>query len=140
MTKNGVTTSINSDSDELIRHLYHEAAKTQRYGSLTDNEALRLITINPAKQLGIDARVGSIETGKDGDIAIFDKHPLSVYAINQYTIVDGVIRFDINKDPADMRLDVDPEENISTFYEQDHEHDDKCMQGVHMESAHSHKH
>ena len=54
-------TSINSDSDELIRHLYHEAAKTQRYGGLTDEEALKLITINPAKQLGIEDRVGSIE-------------------------------------------------------------------------------
>lgn len=141
LTKNGVTTSINSDSDELIRHLYHEAAKTQRYGSLTDNEALRLITINPAKQLGIDNRVGSIEKGKDGDIAIFNKHPLSVYAINQYTIVDGVVRFDINEDAADMRLDVDPDDEISTFFEQDHEHDDKCMQGVNMEGEqHSHSH
>ena len=68
LTENGVVTSINSDSGELIRHLYHEAAKTQRYGGLSDNEALRLITINPAIQLGIDDRVGSIEVGKDGDI------------------------------------------------------------------------
>ena len=65
LVRNGVVTSINSDSGELIRHLYHEAAKTQRYGDLTDNEALRLITINPATQLGIGDRVGSIEKGKD---------------------------------------------------------------------------
>lgn len=131
LTKNGVVTSINSDSEELIRHLYHEAGKTQRYGNLTDNEALRLITINPAKQLGIDERVGSIEVGKDGDIAIFNKHPLSIYAIAQYTIVDGIIRFNINEDAQDMRLDVDPSETISTYYEEsEHDHDDKCMQGV----------
>lgn len=132
LTKNGVVTSINSDSGELIRHLYHEAAKTQRYGGLTDNEALRLITLNPAIQLGIEDRVGSLEVGKDGDVAIFSKHPLSIYTIPQYTIVDGVVRFDINTDPVDMRLDVDPEEALPAFYEQEiHDHDaDACMQGV----------
>ena len=106
LTKNGVITSINSDSRELIRHLYHEAAKSQKYGGLSDNEALKLITLNPAIQLGIDDRVGSIEKGKDGDVVIFSKHPLSIYAIPQYTVVDGVVRFDINEDPADMRLDL----------------------------------
>jgi len=131
LTRNGVVTSINSDSGELIRHLYHEAAKTQRYGDLTDNEALRLITLNPAIQLGIDERVGSIEVGKEGDIAIFDKHPLSTYTIPQMTIVDGVVRFDID-DPADMRMDVDPEEKLSTFTEHSHDHEvDRCMQDVH---------
>ena len=129
LTENGVITSINSDSGELIRHLYHEAAKTQRYGGLSDAEALKLITINPAIQLGIDDRVGSIEIGKDGDISIFNKHPLSIYAIPQQTIVDGVVRFDIN-DPDDMRIDIDPEESISTFIDyqsEDHKHD-RCMQ------------
>ena len=75
LTKNGVVTSINSDSRELIRHLYHEAAKSQKYGGLSDNDALKLITLNPAIQLGIDDRVGSLEKGKDGDVAIFSKHP-----------------------------------------------------------------
>jgi len=131
LTRNGVLTSINSDSGELIRHLFHEAAKTQRYGGLTDEEALKLITINPAKQLGIDKRVGSIETGKDGDIAIFDKHPLSVYAIPQLTIVDGIIRFDINNDADDMRLDVDPKQSIPTFYDHQNQKEvDHCMDGV----------
>jgi len=130
LTKNGVTTSINSDSGELIRHLFHEAAKTQRYGGLTENEALRLITINPAKQLGIDKRVGSLEVGKDADIAIFKGHPLSVYAVPQFTIVDGIVRFDIN-DPADMRLSVSPSEAVPSFFEaHDHHDEDKCMQGV----------
>ena len=109
LTRNGVLTSINSDSSELIRHLFHEAAKTQRYGDLTDDEALALITINAAKQLGIESRVGSIETGKDGDLAIFNAHPLSIYAIPQMTIVDGIVKFNIDEDPDDMRLMVNPE-------------------------------
>ena len=131
LTKNGVVTSINSDSGELIRHLYHEAAKTQRYGDLTDNEALKLITLNPAIQLGIDSRVGSIEKGKDGDIAIFKNHPLSVYAIPQKTIIDGIIRFDIEKDADDMRLSVNPEEKVMPilYFERDRE---ACMEGSTM--------
>jgi len=140
LTRNGVVTSINSDSGELIRHLYHEAAKTQRYGDLTDNEALRLITLNPAIQLGIQDRVGSIEKGKEGDIAIFNVHPLSTYAIPQMTIVDGVVRFDINEDPADIRIDIDPEEKISSFTEHLHDHEvDRCMQDVHQFFS-THKH
>ena len=132
LTKNGVVTSINSDSRELIRHLYHEAAKSQKYGGLSDNEALSLITINPAIQLGIDDRVGSLEKGKDGDVVIFNAHPLSVYAIPQYTLVDGVVRFDINADNADMRIDINPEENIPNFQEAvDHHDDDSCLQGLH---------
>jgi imidazolonepropionase-like amidohydrolase len=127
LTRNGVVTSINSDDGELIRHLYHEAGKTQRYGGLTDEEALNLITINPAKQLGIADRVGSIEVGKEADIAIFSAHPLSVYAIPQMTIVDGVVRFDIENDKNDMRLDVDPEEAMPTM---SREADERCMQGV----------
>lgn len=129
LVRNGVVTSINSDSPDLIRHLYHEAGKTQKYGGLTDDEALSTITLNPAKQLGIDNRVGSLEVGKDGDIAIFKNHPLSIYAVPQYTVVDGVVRFDKAKDPADMRLMVDPKETIDvTFHENGHTHDN-CMQG-----------
>lgn len=129
LSRNGVVTSINSDSGELIRHLFHEAGKTQRYGGLTDEEALALITINPAKQLGVDDRIGSIEVGKDGDIAIFNAHPLSVYAIPQMTIVDGVVRFDIKNDPDDMRLDVNPEEDIPQVWLEGEEIDN-CMEGV----------
>ena len=134
LTKNGVVTSINSDSRELIRHLYHEAAKTQKYGQLTDAEALSLITINPAKQLGIDHRVGSLEPGKDGDVAIFSAHPLSVYAIPEYTIVDGIVRFDRNKDEDDIRLWIDPESPAVSQYEEAHEHDHGCMQDVELEN------
>lgn len=129
LTKNGVVTSINSDSGELIRHLYHEAGKTQRYGGLSDNEALKLITLNPAIQLGIEDRVGSIEKGKDADIAIFNAHPLSIYAVPQKTIVDGVVRFDINDDAPDMRIDVNPEETIPAFINYNAQYEnDNCMQ------------
>ncbi len=112
LTRNGVVTSVNSDSGELDRHLYHEAAKSQRYGGLTDDEALALITINPALQLGIADRVGSIEVGKDADLAVFDGHPLSVYAVPQMTFVDGVRYFDRQRDPDDVRLFVDPEASL----------------------------
>lgn len=127
LTRNGVNTSINSDSGELIRHLFHEAAKSQKYGSLSDNEALRLITLNPAMQLGIDDRVGSIEVGKDADIAIFDKHPLSTYAIPQMTFVDGVKYFDINTDEADQRIMIDPESTIEDVVIFSREDFDMCM-------------
>ncbi len=140
LTRNKVVTSINSDSGDYIRHLFHQAAKTQRYGDLTDNEALRLITLNPAIQLGIDSRVGSIEKGKEGDIAIFSNHPLSIYAIPQLTIVDGIVRFDIN-DVDDARVDIDPEEDFSSSYFEEHlghEHD-RCMQDV-WQFFESHKH
>lgn len=128
LTKNGVTTSINSDSGELNRHLYHEAAKTQRYGGLSDDEALALITINPAKQLGVDDRIGSIDVGKDADLVLFDEHPLSVYAIPQITIVDGVVEFDRAADPDDIRIIVDPAEDIAETHI--NESNDRCMEGV----------
>jgi len=131
LTRNGVVTSINSDSPDLIRHLYHEAGKTQKYGALTDDEALALITINSAKQLGVESRIGSIEVGKDGDIAIFKNHPLSIYGVPQYSIVDGIVRFDRAKDPADMRLMPDPKEtfDVTTMQQSGHTHDN-CMQGA----------
>ncbi len=143
LMRNGVVTSINSDSGDYIRHLYHQAAKSQRYGRLDDDETLSMITINPAKQLGIDNRVGSIEVGKDGDIAIFNGHPLSVYTIPQMTIVDGVIRFDIENDPDDMRMDVDPVRTIPAFFDyQNYQEDDRCMEGVEEQLFlfNSHKH
>jgi len=134
LTRNGVVTSINSDDAELTRHLYHEAAKTQKYGGLTDDEALSLITINPAKQLGIENRVGSLEVGKDGDVVIFKGHPLSVYAVPQFTMIDGVVKFDRSKDPDDMRLYVDPKQTIDVtdaVFEEDSEHNhDECMKNT----------
>ncbi len=130
LTENGVLTSINSDSGELIRHLFHEAAKTQKYGELSDDEALALVTLNPAKQLGIDNRVGSLEEGKDADIAIFEGHPLSVYAIPMMTFVDGVKYFDRENDKADQRIYINPESNIEevTIFDRHDMH--RCMEGA----------
>src|SRR5437867_10127399 len=68
----GVSVCLKSDSNELMRHLYQDAAKLVKYGGLSEHEALRTITLNGAKQLGLDRRTGSIETGKDGDLAIFN--------------------------------------------------------------------
>ncbi len=129
LTRNGVVTSINSDSPELNRHLYHEAAKSMKHGGLSEEECLAMITINPARQLGIEDRVGSIEIGKEGDLALFDGHPLSIYARPVLTIVDGVIRFDAENDPDDMRLKINPEERIDAVIEMDG-HEDGCMEGV----------
>lgn len=101
MHRKGVLVSLNSDSSELMRHLNQEAAKTVRYGGLSDEEALALITINPAKQLAIDDRVGSIEPGKDADLVIYDKHPLSNYAKVQRVFIDGQLYFDRDQDMSE---------------------------------------
>lgn len=130
LTKNGVPTSINSDSWEVVRHLYHEAAKAQRYGGLKDDEALSLITINAAKQLGIDQRVGSIEVGKDADFAMFSAHPLSIYAIPQLTIIDGIIYFNRSEDALDMRMGINPENAVPTFAAENKENHDHCLEGA----------
>lgn len=108
MTRAGVVVSMNSDSDERARRLNIEAAKAMRYGDLSEDEALKLITINPAIQLGIQNRVGSIEVGKDADLAIWNAHPLSVYARVETTLVDGEIYFDRQQDLA-RRLELDKE-------------------------------
>lgn len=94
MTRAGVLVSINSDSDELIRRLHLDAGKAMRYGMLTPEECLATVTINTAKQLGLERRVGSIEIGKDADIALFDAHPLSVEAKCKMTLVDGEVEFE----------------------------------------------
>lgn len=94
MHKRGVLVSINSDSAEHSRRLNTEAAKSMHWGGLTDDEALALVTINPARQLRIDARVGSLEAGKDADVVIWNKHPLSTYAIVDRVYIDGQQYYD----------------------------------------------
>lgn len=96
--KNGVLVSINSDSDERIRRLNLDAAKVEKYGGVPEEEALKMITLNPAKQLGIDRRTGSIEVGKDADIAIWNAHPFSVYSHVEMTMIEGELLFDRAKD------------------------------------------
>ena len=133
LNENGVTNSINSDSNELIRHLNHEAAKTVRYGETSEADALKMITINPAIQLGIDKMVGSLEEGKHGDIAIWNGHPLSIYSKVEQTYIDGKKYFDLLTDPVDMRIAVDSDDSFTeagfnTFIKGREE--DSCMSDV----------
>ena len=100
MAERGVKVSINSDSDERARRLYQEAAKAIKYGGASEEEALRMITLNAAGQLGIADRTGSIEVGKDADIAIFSAHPFSPGARVEITLVDGRRFFDRSKAPT----------------------------------------
>lgn len=92
--KNGVVVSINSDSDERIRRLNLDAGKMMKYGGVPEEEALKMVTLNPAKQLGIDKRTGSIEVGKDADLAIWSAHPFSVYSHCDITMIEGEVYFD----------------------------------------------
>jgi imidazolonepropionase-like amidohydrolase len=98
MWKNGVSVSINSDSDERMRRLNLDAAKIMKYGGVPEQDSLQMITLNPAKQLGIDKRTGSIEVGKDADIVIWNAHPFSVYSHPEITMIEGEIYFDRAKD------------------------------------------
>lgn len=98
MVHSGVLVSINSDSAEEARHLNQEAAKTMKYGGLSEDDALALVTLNPARQLQIDDRVGSIEAGKDADLVIYNRYPLSVYAVPEKVFIDGRLYYDRQKD------------------------------------------
>jgi len=98
MTRKGVVVSVNSDDAELSRHLNTEAAKSIKWGGLTEDEALALVTINPAKQLRVDTRTGSLETGKDADVVIWNHHPLSTYAIVDRVYIDGQKYYDRQDD------------------------------------------
>lgn len=108
MHKVGLTVAINSDDAEMARRLNQEAAKTMKYGGLTAEEALALVTINPAKMLHVADKVGSIKVGKDADVVLWSDNPLSIYAKSLYTIVDGTIYFDRQKDEQ-MQKEVDAE-------------------------------
>lgn len=92
-SKRGILVSINSDSSERVRRLFNEAGKAVKYG-LTPDEALKMITINAARQLGVDHLVGSIEVGKQADLALFNEHPMSAYTRCDLTIIEGEVYFD----------------------------------------------
>ena len=92
--RKGVRVAIKSDSGDFVRRLNQEAAKTMRYGGATEDEALRMITINPAWIVGVDDRVGSIEVGKDADLVLWDGPPLSSYAKVEKVLIDGDVYFD----------------------------------------------
>jgi adenine deaminase len=98
MQKVGVNVAINSDDAEMARRLNQEAAKSVKYGGMNETDALEMVTINPAKMLHVDGRTGSIKTGKDADLVLWSDNPLSIYARAEYTIVDGTLYFDREKD------------------------------------------
>jgi imidazolonepropionase-like amidohydrolase len=102
MTRKGVVVSLNSDDAELMRHLNTEAGKAMKYGGASETEALAMVTLNPAKQLGIDNRVGSIDVGKDADLVIYDKYPLSDFAKVQKVLIDGSVYFDRDKEISEQ--------------------------------------
>jgi imidazolonepropionase-like amidohydrolase len=108
MHRVGLNVAINSDDAEMARRLNQEAAKTIKYGGLSEEEALKMVTLNPAKMLRVADRVGSLKVGKDADVVVWSDNPLTIYAKSLYTIVDGTIYFDREKD-AEMQKLVDTE-------------------------------
>lgn len=98
MSKMGINVAINSDDAEMARRLNQEAAKSIKYGGMSEEDALKMVTLNPAKMLHVDDRVGSIKTGKDADLVLWSDNPVSIYAKAEKTIVDGIVYFDREKD------------------------------------------
>jgi imidazolonepropionase-like amidohydrolase len=98
MQSEGVTVAINSDDREMIRRLNQEAAKTIKYGGMSELEAWKMVTINPAKLLHLDNRVGSIKEGKDADLVLWSGHPMSIYTKAEKTLIEGTTYFDLEKD------------------------------------------
>ncbi|SHJ40300.1 amidohydrolase family protein [Pseudozobellia thermophila] len=111
MHDQGITVAINSDDREMIRRLNQEAAKTVKYGGMTEHEAWKTVTINPAKLLHLDDRTGSIKEGKDADLVLWSDNPLSVYAKAEITMIEGAVFFDLEKD-AKLREAVKRERNL----------------------------
>ncbi|MDX1905026.1 MAG: amidohydrolase family protein [Thermonemataceae bacterium] len=100
MHQNGVLVAINSDDPEMSRRLNQEAAKIIKYGNISEEDAWKMITLNPAKMLHIDSRVGSIKVGKDADLVLWSANPLSIYAKAEKTMIEGTFYFEIEKDEA----------------------------------------
>jgi imidazolonepropionase-like amidohydrolase len=100
MTKVGINTAINSDDAEMARRLNQEAAKSVKYGGMAEEDAWKMVTLNPAKMLHLDSHMGSLKAGKDADIVIWSGNPLSIYAVVEKTYVDGICFYDKTKDTA----------------------------------------
>lgn len=105
LTKTGINTAINSDDAEMARRLNQEAAKSVKYGGMSEEEAWKLVTLNPAKMLHLSDKMGSIKQGKDADIVVWTGNPLSVYSTVVQTYIDGICFYDIKKD-AEKRLQI----------------------------------
>ncbi|MCW3113365.1 MAG: amidohydrolase [Segetibacter sp.] len=106
----GVNTCINSDDPEMARRLNQEAAKSVKYGGMSEEEAFKMVTLNPAKALHVEDKVGSIKTGKDADLVLWSANPLSIYAVAEKTIVDGIVYFDRERD-LQLRKNITAERN-----------------------------
>jgi imidazolonepropionase-like amidohydrolase len=100
MHRQGVTVSINSDDAEMARRLNQEAAKTVEYGGIPEEDAWKMVTLNPAKLLHLDNRMGSIKVGKDADLVLWNAHPLSIYARPEFTMIEGAIYFSLKDEDA----------------------------------------
>ncbi len=98
LNKMGINTAINSDDAEMARRLNQEAAKSVKYGKTSEEDAWKMVTLNPAKMLHLDAKMGSIKVGKDADVVVWSDHPLSIYAKAEKTFVDGICFYDVEKD------------------------------------------
>lgn len=98
MHMNGVTVAINSDSNEMSRRLNQEAAKSVKYGGMSEEDAWKMVTLNPAKLLHLDSHMGSVKSGKDADLVLWSDHPLSIYAKVEKTLVDGIVYFDLERE------------------------------------------
>ena len=127
MTNAGVTVSFNSDSDELARRMNLEAAKAVKYGGLDEAEALKMVTINPAKQLKIDRYVGSLEVGKDADFTIWSGHPLSSYTICEQTWIEGKQYFSLEQDQYFRQRDAKLRNDLIQKILSSPDHGDKPM-------------
>lgn len=110
MQRVGVNVAINSDDAEMARRLNQEAAKSIKYAGMSEEDALKMVTLNPAKMLHVDNKVGSIKVGKDADLVLWSNNPLSIYAIAQTTIVDGMVEFDRDRD-MQLRKKIHQERN-----------------------------
>lgn len=112
MQKMGLNVAINSDDAEMARRLNQEAAKSIKFGGMSEEDALKMVTINPATMLHVEARVGSIATGKDADLVLWSDNPLSIYARAEKTIVDGTVYFDRQKDAEQQKKNTEERNRI----------------------------
>lgn len=110
MHNEGLVVAYNSDDAEMSRRLNQEAAKAVKYGNVSEEDAWKFVTLNPAKLLHIDDKVGSLKVGKDADVVLWSENPLSIYAKAEKTIIEGVIYFDIEKD-AEKQTAITKERN-----------------------------
>jgi imidazolonepropionase-like amidohydrolase len=110
MQRVGLNVCINSDDAEMARRLNQEAAKSIKYGGMSEEEAFKMVTLNPAKALHVEEKVGSLKPGKDADVVVWSDNPLSIYAKAEQTIVDGIVYFDRARD-GEMRKKIAAERN-----------------------------